>query len=311
MQLRAGDRELQAFWNRYTGEMAQKTRFGAVGLISRLPWFVLYAFSALVYFLAYYVVRHRNHVIKEQLQKVFPDKSESERTAIHKRFLKNFCDVLVEVLKSVTMSEADMRARMHVVDIAPARVRLDEGQSVMLVTSHLGNWEWLVHGMVLQLEHEVDAAYKPLHDQWAERLMLKVRGRFGVRLIPAKELLTDFIKRRGVVRALGVNADQAPVSTDQRYWTTFLGQDTAFYIGAEQIARAMRLPVFYVSVRRVRRGYYEADMRPLWDGRERLEPNQITERYARACEADVLRSPADWLWSYRRWRLKKPLYGNG
>jgi KDO2-lipid IV(A) lauroyltransferase len=291
--------------------MAEKTRFGVLGLISRLPWFVFYGLSAFVYFLAYYVVRHRDHVIKEQLQKVFPQKDEAERTAIHKRFLKNFCDVLVEVMKSVSMSETEMRARMHVVDIAPVRQRLDDGQSVMLVTSHLGNWEWLVHGVALQLDHEVDAAYKPLHDQWAERLMLKVRGRFGVRMIPAKELLTDFIKRRGVVRLLGVNADQAPVSTDQRYWTTFLNQDTAFYIGAEQIARAMRLPVFYVSVRRLRRGFYEADLRVLWDGREQLEPNQITERYARACEADVLRSPADWLWSYRRWRLKKPLYGNG
>jgi KDO2-lipid IV(A) lauroyltransferase len=291
--------------------MIQKSGFGVLGLISRLPWFVLYAFSAFVYFLAYYVVRHRDHVIKEQLQKVFPDKTEAERTAIHKQFLRNFCDVLVEVLKSVSMSEPDMAARMRIADVGPARQRLDQGQSVMLVTSHLGNWEWLVHGMALQLGHPVDAAYKPLHDQWAERLMLKVRARFGVRLIPAKDLLTDFIKRRGVVRALGMNADQAPVSTDQRYWTTFLGQDTAFYIGAEQIARAMRLPVFYVSVRRVRRSYYEAEMRPLWDGREVLEPNQISERYARACEADVLKSPADWLWSYRRWRLKKPLYGNG
>ena len=291
--------------------MTQKSGFGILGLISRLPWFALYAFSGFVYFLAFYVARHRDHVIKEQLQKVFPGKSAAERTAIHKQFLKNFCDVLIEVLKSVSMSEADMIARMRMVDVSAARRRLDEGQSVMLVTSHMGNWEWLVHGMVLQLGHPVDAAYKPLHDQWAERLMLKVRARFGVRLIPAKELLGDFIKRRGIVRALGVNADQAPVSTDQRYWTTFLGQDTAFYVGTEQIARAMRLPVFYVSVRRVSRSHYEADMQQLWDGREVLDPHQITERYARACEADVLKSPADWLWSYRRWKLKKPLYGNG
>jgi hypothetical protein len=65
-----------------------------------------------------------------------------------------------------------------------------------------------------------------------------------------------------------MNADQAPVSTDKRYWTQFLGQDTAFYVGAEQIARATRLPVLYVRVRRIRRGYYEAELQPLWDGRE-------------------------------------------
>jgi KDO2-lipid IV(A) lauroyltransferase len=190
-----------------------------------------------------------------------------------------------------------------------ARQYLDAGQSIMFMTSHLGNWEWLLHGVTLQIGYPVDAAYKPLHDAWAERLMLKLRSRFGARLVPAKELLADFFRRRGVVRAVGMNADQAPVSTDQRYWTKFLGQDTAFYVGAEQIARAMRLPILYAHVRRVRRSCYEVEFLPLWDGREALDANQVTERYARACEAAVLKSPADWLWSYRRWRLKKPLYG--
>ena len=43
-----------------------------IKLLSRLPWAALYAFSAFLYFLAYYVVRHREHVIREQLEKVFP-----------------------------------------------------------------------------------------------------------------------------------------------------------------------------------------------------------------------------------------------
>ena len=269
----------------------------------------LYALSAFVYFLAYYLVRHRHKVIGDQLAKVFPSKSNAERNALHRRYLKNFCDVLVEVLKSVSMTPGDMVAHVQIRNIDEARKYLDAGKSVMLVTSHLCNWEWLLQGVALQLGYPLDAAYKPLHDQWAERLMLGVRSRFGARLIPAKELLTDFLRRRGVVRALAMNADQAPVSTDKRYWTQFLGQDTAFYIGAEQIARATRLPMMYVSMRRVRRGYYEGELHVLWDGREAVEPNGITERYARTCEVDVLKSPADWLWSYRRWRLQKPLYG--
>ncbi len=280
-----------------------------IKFLSRLPLQALYAFSSFLYLLAFYVVRHRHQVIRGQLEQVFPNSSDAERELIHKRFLKNFCDVVVEVLKSVSMTEADMRAHVQIVNLDVARRYLDAGQSVMLVTSHLGNWEWLLHGVTLQLGYPVDAAYKPLHDQWAERLMLQIRSRFGARLVPAKELLADFLRRRGIVRAVAMNADQAPVSTDKRYWTQFLGQDTAFYIGAEQIARATRLPILYVRVRRIRRGYYEVELSPLWDGREVTEPSTVTERYARACEVDVLKSPADWLWSYRRWRLKKPLYG--
>jgi Kdo2-lipid IVA lauroyltransferase/acyltransferase len=280
-----------------------------VKFLSRLPMWALYAFSAFVYFLAYYIVRHRHQVIAEQLAKVFPSKDPAERRAIHRRYLKNFCNVLVEVLKSISMAPEDMIAHVQIRHVEEARKYLDTGKSVMLVTSHLCNWEWLLQGVALQLGYPLDAAYKPLHDPWAERLMLGVRSRFGARLIPAKELLTDFLRRRGVVRALAMNADQAPVSTDKRYWTQFLGQDTAFYVGAEQIARATRLPLMYVSMRRVRRGYYIGELHLLWDGREAVEPNGITERYARACEIDVLKSPADWLWSYRRWRLQKPLYG--
>jgi KDO2-lipid IV(A) lauroyltransferase len=280
-----------------------------IKFFSRLPLRALYAFSSFLYLLAFYVVRHRHQVIRGQLEQVFPGASDAERELIHKRFLKNFCDVVVEVLKSFSMTDADMRAHVRILNLEVARRYLDAGQSVMLVTSHLGNWEWLLHGVTLQLGYPVDAAYKPLHDRWAERLMLKIRSRFGARLVPAKELLADFLRRRGIVRAVAMNADQAPVSTDKRYWTRFLGQDTAFYIGAEQIARATRLPILYVAVRRIRRGYYEVELRPLWDGREVTEPNTVTERYARACEIDVLKSPADWLWSYRRWRLKKPLYG--
>jgi KDO2-lipid IV(A) lauroyltransferase len=280
-----------------------------IKVFSRLPLRALYAFSSFLYLLAFYVVRHRHRVIRGQLEQVFPESSDAERELIHKRFLKNFCDVVVEVLKSVSMTDADMRARVQIMNLEVARRYLDAGQSVMLVTSHLGNWEWLLHGVTLQLGYPVDAAYKPLHDQWAERLMFRIRSRFGARLVPAKELLADFLRRRGIVRAVAMNADQAPVSTDKRYWTRFLGQDTAFYIGAEQIARATRLPILYVRVRRVRRGYYEVELSPLWDGREVTEPNTVTERYARACEIDVLKTPADWLWSYRRWRLQKPLYG--
>ena len=280
-----------------------------IKFFSRLPMRALYAFSTFLYLLAFYVVRHRHAVIREQIEKVFPDWSGAEREALHKQYLKNFCDVMVEVLKSISMTDADMRAHVRITNLEAARCYLDAGQSVMLVTSHLCNWEWLLHGVTLQLGYPVDAAYKPLHDQWAERLMLKIRSRFGARLVPAKELLADFLRRRGIVRAVAMNADQAPVSTDKRYWTRFLGHDTAFYIGTEQIARGTRLPIIYASMRRIRRGYYEVELKPLWDGREATDPNTVTERYARASEIDVFKSPADWLWSYRRWRLKKPLYG--
>src|SRR6266704_1433488 len=105
-----------------------------IKFFSRLPLRALYVFSTFLYLLAFYVVRHRHQVIRGQLEKAFPDSSGAERELLHKRFLKNFCDVVVEVLKSVSMTEADMRRRVQIVNVDAARRYLDAGQSVMLVT---------------------------------------------------------------------------------------------------------------------------------------------------------------------------------
>jgi Kdo2-lipid IVA lauroyltransferase/acyltransferase len=280
-----------------------------VRLVSRVPLRVLYVLATAVYFLAFHVTRYRDHVIAPQISNAFPSLTPAARREIHRQFIRNYCDVMVEILKGFTMRAGGLRARVRIGNAELARRHLDAGQTVMLVTSHLCNWEWLLHGVTLQLGYPVDAAYKPLSDSAGERLMLGMRSRFGATLIPAKDLLAEVLRRRAIVRAIAINADQAPAASERHQWLTFLGQDTAFYIGAEQIARSMRLPMIYLSMRRVRRGFYEVTLRELWDGREAMASGELTARYAGACEADVRASPADWLWTYRRWRFPKPLYG--
>ena len=280
-----------------------------VRLVSRVPLCLLYALATVVYVLAFYFTRYRRHVIEAQIDKVFPALDAAGRRDIHRRFIRNYCDVMVEILKSFTNRAESLRARVQIRNVEVARRHLDAGQSVMLVTSHLCNWEWQLHGVTLQLGFPVDAAYKPLSDEAGERLMFDLRTRFGATLVPAKDLLAEVLRRRAIVRAIAVNADQAPAANERHQWLTFLGQETAFYIGAEQIARAMRLPMIYLCMHRIRRGYYEVELRELWDGREVSTVGDLTSRYASACEVDVRASPADWLWTYRRWRFPKPLYG--
>ena len=100
----------------------------------------------------------------------------------------------------------------------------------------------------LELGYPVDAAYKPLVDSWAEREMKKLRTRFGSRLVPAKDLLADIIKRRGIVRAVAMVADQEPTTSEHKHWTRFLNRDTAFYTGPEELARVTRFPTFFIRV---------------------------------------------------------------
>jgi KDO2-lipid IV(A) lauroyltransferase len=163
-------------------------------------------------------------------------------------------------------------------------------------------------GLSLELGYPLDAAYKPLTDTWAEREMKKLRSRFGCRLIPAKELLADIIKRSKVVRAVAMVADQEPTTSEHKHWTRFLNRDTAFYMGPEEISRVTRFPVFFIEMRRSKRGYYEMTFVPLSTPEEGLKGGELTERYARLVETQIRAAPPDWPWSHKRWKLKKSVY---
>jgi KDO2-lipid IV(A) lauroyltransferase len=181
---------------------------------------------------------------------------------------------------------------------------------VLLIAAHQSNWEWMLLALSLELGYPLDAAYKPLANDWAERGMKKLRTRFGTRLVPAKELLLDILRRHGVVRAIAMVADQEPTTSERRYWTRFLNRDTAFYVGPEEIARVTRFPVFFIAVRRRARGYYEMQFLPLAAAGDATPPGALTERYARLVEAQIHAAPPDWLWSHKRWKLRKSVYPN-
>ncbi len=151
-----------------------------IKLLSRVPMWALYAFSGFLYFLAYYVVRHRHHVIREQLAQVFPDavggRAHRHPQALSQEFLR--CHGGGAEIR-VAARRREMSARIRILNLPAARSYLDAGQSVMFVTSHLCNWEWLLQGVTLQLGYPVDAAYKPLHD--AVGRALDARGSLALR----------------------------------------------------------------------------------------------------------------------------------
>ena len=279
-----------------------------VRLLSRLPWSVLYRLADLLGWLAFRVFPHREDVVRANLSQCFPELDEAAMRDIRRRYYAGFADVLVEVIKSATISADEIRRRVRIVGLEQPQALLAAGQSVLLAAAHQCNWEWMLLALSLELGHPLDAAYKPLVDSWAEREMKKVRSRFGSRLVPAKELLADIIKRGKTVRAVAMVADQEPTTSEHKHWTRFLNRDTAFYMGPEEIARVTRFPVFFLGMKRTARGFYELRFEPLSTPGESLRSGELTERYVRLVERQIRAAPPDWPWSHKRWKLKKSLY---
>ena len=276
--------------------------------LSRLPLGLLYGLADFLGWLAFRVFPYRDEVVRDNLSRSFPDWSEQRMREVRRGYYQGFADMLIEVIKSATLPPGEIRRRVRILNLEAPQAQLSQGRSVLLAAAHQCNWEWMLLALSLEMGYPLDAAYKPLVDPWAEREMRKVRGRFGCRLIPAKHLLADIIKRSKVTRAVALVADQEPTTSERKHWTRFLNRDTAFYMGPEEISRATGFPVFFIAMRRVRRGFYEMEFVPLSVPGESLPPGELTERYARQVERQILAAPADWPWSHKRWKLKKSVY---
>jgi KDO2-lipid IV(A) lauroyltransferase len=278
-------------------------------LVGRLPLGVLYALGGLVRWLAFDVAKYRVAMVEGNLAKAFPELAPDARAALAAAYHRNLVDVAMEVVKGFAIRPEALLDRVRFTGLDAVRARLDGGRPVMLVAAHHCNWEWLLLALSLALGHPLNAIYKPLHAAGADRAFHWLRTRFGGRLTPAKLVVAEIIRRRDEVRAVALLADQVPTTAPTKFWTRFLNQDTAFFLGAEEIARAAGYPVYMLEMRRVGRGRYAVDFVPLAEAGDGLEtPREVTRRYAQRLEAHVRAYPADWLWGHNRWKLKKPLY---
>lgn len=84
--------------------------------VSRLPYRLLYAFADFIFLVLYRVAGYRKKVVRMNLQNSFPEKNTDEIQRLEVLFYKHFCDVIVETVKSFTMSRKDILQRMVVLN---------------------------------------------------------------------------------------------------------------------------------------------------------------------------------------------------
>ncbi len=279
-----------------------------LNLLARLPLSVLYALTDALYLFIYHIWRFRRRLSLSNLRNSFPEKSEADLERIARRAYRNACNMIAEILKGAVMSEAELRRRVRIVNLEALERFTHAGQSVVLLASHHCNWEWLLLASSLELGISVDAVYKPLRVGAIDRFMLKTRSRFGGHPILARDFVIEALKRRGTACIFALVADQTPPHDEEKHWARFLNQDTAFFVGAEKIATFTGSLVFFVGMTRTRRGYYEASLQLLAEPPYAGDGIDVIARYVRAAEIHIRQHPADWLWMYRKWKYKKPIY---
>jgi KDO2-lipid IV(A) lauroyltransferase len=220
-------------------------------LLSLLPFPVLYFLSDILYGILYYVFKYRRKVVLNNLLNSFPEKSRSEIELIEKRFYRYLADLMLESIKTLTISAKEIKKRFVFKNIEILKKHLQDGKSVIAVTGHYGNWEWGPVATGLEINEKVLVVYKPLSNKRFEGLMNSMRSRFGSIMVPMKLTLRKVIEYKNEPIVLVLVGDQTPTREESQFFTTFLNQETAVFLGVEKIALKLNNPIVYFSINRI------------------------------------------------------------
>jgi Kdo2-lipid IVA lauroyltransferase/acyltransferase len=277
-------------------------------IVTLLPLRILYILSDIFYPIIYYVVGYRKAVVRTNLKKSFPDKTEKELRRIERRFYHFFCDLFLETLYEINISENEIKRRFTFINIEGVLKQHADGKGIMIMTAHYGNWEWGMNFPLFTPRGMISCQiYKELSNKQFDRFMCNLRAKFGGINVEKRDLLRTMIKYKssndqGIYWMI---SDQTPAEQKIHYWTELLHQDTPTLTGTEQLARKFDYAVFYAEIKCIKRGYYQCELIPIT-----LEPTQtsefeITEKYTQLLQKTIETQPEYWLWSHRRWKYSR------
>jgi KDO2-lipid IV(A) lauroyltransferase len=272
-------------------------------LIGRLPLPLLYVLSSVAAAFIYHVIRYRRDVIADNLAQAFPEQTAAQRGAIGKGVYRHFCDLVMEILASPTLSREQFHERVILENPELLDEFKDQQQSILFLTCHQGNWEWLSHVTNDYLGCPIDAVYKTLHNSDFDAYVFEARSLSG-RPIEFSQAGREILRRRREFRGFAMLADQAPFKRDKRYWHDFFGRPASFYFGPQKIAEATQYPVIYAAITKPRRGHYRARFEILALPPHTKGGSTIIDSYIGAAERAIRAQPETWLWTNRKWKHK-------
>jgi KDO2-lipid IV(A) lauroyltransferase len=274
--------------------------------VSILPFRLLYAVSDVLYVVLYHIVGYRKQTVKENLKLVFPDKSEAERQLITKRFYHHLCDMILEAIKSMSISVEDMKARFKFTNIELIKEFEKQNKSIVLMCAHYGSWEWI---FIIQtyVKFRGYAIYKRLNNSYFDKLVRGIRARYNSYLVTTKETIPTLIenKKKGVLTMNGFVSDQTPKKGKAYHWNTFMGIEVPIHTGAEMLAKKLDMPVIFFSVKRIKRGFYETTFQTLAEQPNEYKNYAITDQFLKHVEQQIIEAPEYYLWTHKRWKHRK------
>jgi KDO2-lipid IV(A) lauroyltransferase len=274
-------------------------------MTSLLPMWGLYFISDCLYVVVYHIFGYRKKVVLSNLQLVFPERSPKEHIIIARKFYHHLCDIIFETIKTMTISEAEAVRRFDVQNIEVLHDYEEKERSVLLFCGHYASWEW---SGIINRQNNLKglAVYKKLDNPYFDRLVKRIRGRFGAEIVSNKKIVPTLFRlhKKNIQSITLILADQTPKAGAFKHRDTFMGIDVPVFTGTEELAKKLDFSVAYLKVEKVKRGFYRANFIPLAEDPRSYPDYKITRMFLDEIERQIHEAPQYYLWSHKRWKLR-------
>ncbi len=276
---------------------------------SYLPLWVLYKISDFLFYINYNFIKYRRKVVHTNLINSFPNSPNSYILDIEKNFFGILTDYMVEVVKSFTISKKEILTKGTIIENPEMTALAKAGKNIIISVGHVGNQELvcLYLSALEKFPFTLKAAYHQLGNPYFEKLFYNSRVRFGAEMYPMRDSYAAIAQQNlnSPFAFFLVNDQSAPPK--RSYWSHFLNQETGFYKGMAVFAKNYDMPVFFMHVKRPKRGHFELSFQKITDKPTEITEAEILEQHVKYLEKNILEDPQIWLWSHKRWKHKRPV----
>jgi len=271
--------------------------------LSKLPFKGIYVISDIAYTILYHGIGYRKKTVQKNLKLAFPEYTAVKLKTIEKQFYHHLCDLFLEMIKSISISEKQLRQRMVFTNPDVMRQFEDRDQNAIIIMGHYASYEWLT-AFQLDLKNPSFGVYKRVKNPYFDRMVHRIRSRWNTTMLANKIVRREMQRYidSGRIANYAFIADQSPRRARGQQWFSFLDMQLPFFTGVERIARDFNLPVVHLNVQKLKRGHYEGTFQILTETPQDMEEHGIISAFAKALEKQIREAPQYYLWTHERFK---------
>lgn len=275
--------------------------------IRLLPHTALLFLGKILGILYYYFIKKQRNRAIYQMQNALQIDIDEAKKLVKKSFI-NLGQNVLEILYMPNLNTKNFRNYIEIENLSTLQNELKKGKGVIILTGHIGTWEWLSAAFTLS-GLPVTAIAKPQPNETYTRFLNDLRKTIDVEIFSrgtSEILAAARALKQGKILGFLADQDAGPAGA----FIDFLGKKASTPMGPAVFSRKFNAPVIPAFILRKQDGKHKVVIGKAMRIEDFKTDDKdevlylFTKKMTNILERVILENPTQWLWFQKRWNTK-------